>query len=276
MRDYGGVAWPLNAYSINLFYHENIMNHQPHQWKVGELAKLVGVSVRALHHYDEVGLLKPSRRSDKGYRLYDADDLMKLQLIKSLQQLGFSLEQIKHYLTQPESSLLEVIPQHIKRLEEQIAVQKMLCEKLSKVAESMKTHRVVSPQEFIQLIHLTTMTENYYTSEQMAKIKAQGEKLGPEKIREVEAEWPKLIAAVKAEMDKGTPPEDPVVQKLAARWTELVEMFTGGDPGIAAGAAKMWKENGDAIRRQHPEGSPSPDMFPYIQKAQEHLKKNKK
>lgn len=252
------------------------MNQQLQQWKVGELAKLVGVSVRTLHHYDEVGLLKPSRRSEKGYRLYDAGDLMKLQLIKSLQQLGFSLEQIRHYLADPESSLLEVIPRHIKKLEEQIAVQKELCERLGRVAESMKTHKGVTPQEFIQLIHLTTMTEQYYTPEQMAKIKAQGEKLGPEKIKEVEAEWPRLIAAVKAEMDKGTPPEDPVVQKLAARWTELVEMFTGGDAGIAAGAAKMWKEKGDEIRQQHPEGSPSPDMFPYIQKAQEHLKKQKK
>src|SRR5579883_1135100 len=114
------------------------MNAQKSLWKVSEFAELVGVSVRALHHYDDLGLLKPSYRSDKGYRLYTPEDLIKLQLVKSLQQLGFSLDQIKHSLANPNFSLLEVIPQHIQQLQKQITTQQLLCDRLTAVAERLK------------------------------------------------------------------------------------------------------------------------------------------
>lgn len=55
-------------------------------FKVGEVSKRIGISVRALHHYDEIGLLSASHRSEVGYRLYSLEDLMQLQKIKSLQQ----------------------------------------------------------------------------------------------------------------------------------------------------------------------------------------------
>ena len=54
-------------------------------WRVGELAREAGLSVRALHYYDEIGLLSPSRRTDSGHRLYTAGDVVRLQRIKSLQ-----------------------------------------------------------------------------------------------------------------------------------------------------------------------------------------------
>ena len=59
--------------------------------KVGKLAKQTGVSIRTLHHYDEIGLLKPSHRTEAGHRLYTPGDIARLQQIKSLQHLGFSL-----------------------------------------------------------------------------------------------------------------------------------------------------------------------------------------
>lgn len=61
-------------------------------WRVGELAKRTGVSVRTLHWYEEIGLLSPSQRSEAGHRLYAAEDLGRLQQIQSLRQLGFSLD----------------------------------------------------------------------------------------------------------------------------------------------------------------------------------------
>jgi DNA-binding transcriptional MerR regulator len=54
------------------------------QWYVKDLSKLTGVSVRTLHHYDQVGLLKPSIRQENGYRLYSERDLLKLQQIVAL------------------------------------------------------------------------------------------------------------------------------------------------------------------------------------------------
>jgi DNA-binding transcriptional MerR regulator len=60
--------------------------------KVGDLAKQTAVSVRTLHYYDEIGLLSPSGRTESGYRLYATQDIVRLQQIVSLRQIGFSLE----------------------------------------------------------------------------------------------------------------------------------------------------------------------------------------
>src|SRR5918996_3413523 len=68
-------------------------------FSVGELADLSGVTVRTLHHYDEIGLLTPSDRSQAGYRRYDEADLDRLQRILFYRELGFGLEQIKDVMT---------------------------------------------------------------------------------------------------------------------------------------------------------------------------------
>src|SRR5436853_6916 len=57
-------------------------------WKVGQLAKRTGISVRTLHHYDQIGLLTPSHRTESGHRLYDRDDVVRLQQIVMLRQRG--------------------------------------------------------------------------------------------------------------------------------------------------------------------------------------------
>jgi MerR family transcriptional regulator, thiopeptide resistance regulator len=69
--------------------------------QVKDVAKLTGVSVRALHHYEEIGLLVPSDRSGKGYRLYQDEDLLRLQQILICRELGLSLEGIRRFLDDP-------------------------------------------------------------------------------------------------------------------------------------------------------------------------------
>ncbi|MGH3560213.1 MAG: MerR family transcriptional regulator [Mycobacterium sp.] len=63
-------------------------------WKVGALAELTGLTVRALHHYDHIGLLKPSHRSPSGHRLYTGDDVVRLYRVCLLRRLGFGLSRI--------------------------------------------------------------------------------------------------------------------------------------------------------------------------------------
>lgn len=70
-------------------------------YQVKEVAQLAGVSVRALHHYDELGILVPSARTAAGYRLYDDDDLLRLQQILIGRELGLSLEDIRRSLDDP-------------------------------------------------------------------------------------------------------------------------------------------------------------------------------
>jgi MerR family transcriptional regulator, thiopeptide resistance regulator len=74
-------------------------------WKVGTLAQATGLTVRALHHYDHIGLLSPSRRTAAGHRLYTADDVARLYRIRLLRGLGFPLEQIAAALQDPQWQL---------------------------------------------------------------------------------------------------------------------------------------------------------------------------
>ncbi len=70
----------------------------PRTMQIGELAERTGMSVRTLRHYDEIGLLRPSTRSEGGFRLYTADDESRLLLIRRMKPLGYSLEQMGELL----------------------------------------------------------------------------------------------------------------------------------------------------------------------------------
>lgn len=70
-------------------------------YTVGELAALANVSVRTLHHYDGIGLLMPSARTDAGYRLYGGEDLERLQQVLFFKELGFSLPDIRDMMLDP-------------------------------------------------------------------------------------------------------------------------------------------------------------------------------
>ncbi|MEJ2888805.1 MerR family transcriptional regulator [Actinomycetospora aeridis] len=72
---------------------------------VGQVAERSGVTVRTLHHYDEIGLLRPSRRSAAGYRLYTEDDLMRLQHVVVYRRLGFALEEVALLLDDPSADV---------------------------------------------------------------------------------------------------------------------------------------------------------------------------
>jgi DNA-binding transcriptional MerR regulator len=219
------------------------------QWKVGELARRTGLSVRALHHYDAIGLLSPSRRSESGYRLYVAEDVARLQQIKSLRQLGFSLEEIRALLAKPDISPVRVIELHLSRLEEQIGLQQRLLERLRMLALRLSAAEDISAAEFMDTIEVMTMVENaekYYSPEQLAELRERAKQVGSERMHAVEAEWPVLIAEVRAEMERGTDPADPHVQTLARRWRGLIEEFTGGNPEIANSLRTMKRSGLDA------------------------------
>ncbi|MEC1260243.1 MerR family transcriptional regulator [Bacillus swezeyi] len=84
--------------------------------KVKEVADLVGISVRTLHHYDEIGLLTPAEITEAGYRLYSDDDLEKLQQILFFRELDFPLKKIKNILDSPSFDRNEALQMHRKML----------------------------------------------------------------------------------------------------------------------------------------------------------------
>jgi DNA-binding transcriptional MerR regulator len=235
--------------------------------KVGELAKRTGLTVRTLHHYDAIGLLRPSAHSGSGYRLYDSADVARLQQVLSLRQLGFSLEEIRDCLDRPGFSPLEAIRLHVGRLRGQIELQRGLCEKLEAIAAHFRAAEEVSADEFLGAIREMTMIENHYTPEQSQAIRERGQRMGEEAVRQSQEDWADLIAQVRAEKESGTDPTDPKVQAMARRWMALVEGFTGGDPGIAESLGRLWKEQGDALAAQHGHRSDPRDVSEYIGRA---------
>jgi MerR family transcriptional regulator, thiopeptide resistance regulator len=98
-------------------------------WTVGEVARLAGVTVRTLHHYDRIGLLRPGQRSSAGYRGYQQADLIRLQRILAYRELGFSLEDVARLLDDPDSDPVaqlrhqhELVLQRMERLAQIAAV----------------------------------------------------------------------------------------------------------------------------------------------------------
>jgi MerR family transcriptional regulator, thiopeptide resistance regulator len=96
---------------------------------VGSVAALAKVSVRTLHHYDELGLLKPSARSESGYRLYTDGDLERLQQVLFYRELGFSLDDIGQLMSDPDydaalalADQRELLEHQLKRTQAMIAL----------------------------------------------------------------------------------------------------------------------------------------------------------
>jgi MerR family transcriptional regulator, thiopeptide resistance regulator len=237
--------------------------------KVGELARRTGLTVRTLHHYDEIGLLKPSLRSEAGYRLYTAADVARLQQVQSLRQLGFALEEVRDCLNRPGFAPLEVIRLHVARLREQIELQRKLCERLEALAEHFRAAGEVSADEFLYTIEVMTMIESYYTPEQMEHFRKQHEadpEGTAERARQGQADWAKLLADLKTEMELGTDPADPKVQALEKRRQALVNAFSGGDKAIEENLKRMWTEQGDKLCAQF---GIDPKVMAYLGKAAE-------
>jgi MerR family transcriptional regulator, thiopeptide resistance regulator len=219
---------------------------RPAALKVGELARQTGLSVRTLHYYDEIDLLSPSQRTGSGHRLYTAGDVVRLQQIKSLQNLGFTLREVRECLDRPDFPLGRVIQLHVSQLKEKIELQRRLCDLLERVAAQVGSGEEVSSEEFVnmvmEVIQMSENVEKYYTPEQLEYLEGRRREVGEARIRQAEAEWAELMAQVRAEMEADTDPSTERVQALARRWMGLVNEFTGADPKIERSVGNMWQQ----------------------------------
>lgn len=210
-------------------------------WKVGELADRTGLTVRTLHHYDAIGLLRPSGRTGSGHRLYTAADVARLQQILSLRALGFGLDDVREQLAGAGHDPRRVVRRHLEAVRAKAAEYARLAARLETLADALDRAEAVTADEFLNAITEMTMIEKYYTPEQLEQIKARGEAVGRERIEEVQNEWPRLMAEVQTAIDAGMPPTDPAAQAFARRWFGLVAEFTGGDPGVFKSLKTMYR-----------------------------------
>lgn len=237
-------------------------------WKVGELAARTGLSVRALHHYDEIGLLSPSARTSSGHRLYGRPDVERLQQVQSLRSMGMSLDEVKRALDDERMAPREIVRAQLAQLRDRLARYGRLMERLESLAHHLDASRdeTVSIAELCQIIEGITAMEKYFTNEQLQTLRERAEQYGAESIRKAENEWAVIIPAVREAMERGDDPASAPVQALAARWKELVQAFTGGDPAIGKAVMTMYKEDG-AEAAKHVGPVPTAAMFEYIGKA---------
>ena len=238
----------------------------PPPWKVGELAGRTGMSVRALHHYDEIGLLVPRLRTPSGHRLYDRADVERLQQIQSLRLMGIALDEIRRLLDGAALSARQVIEMHLARLQEQIAEQTRLAERLTTLARYLDETEHVTVDELCRRIEATTKMEQYFTPEQLAVLTERRTAVGAERAQQVRAEWAEIIPKVRTAIDGGVDPTAPEILAIARRWRALVHEFTGGDPAIARAVQTMYEHEAPTIQRVHGP-VPTPDMFPYMARA---------
>jgi len=231
--------------------------------KVGELARLTGISVRTLHYYGEIGLLPPPLRNEAGHRLYGAKQIARLQQIRSLRQLGFTMKEVRAFLKSRSFSPHRVIEMQLKRVNEQIVELRRLTERLECLGEAIRS-KEVSVDQFIKTIEAMNMAERIYTKEQAEELHDRRRQLGSEGMRKFEQDWTALIAEIGVEMDKGTNPRSERPRVLAERWDALVKLFTGGNPEIEetlyAGARRFQLQ-------QKEKGTPIPDVVGYMIQA---------
>lgn len=132
---------------------------QDQAWKVGALARATGLTVRALHHYDHIGLLSPSMRSPSGHRLYTAGDLARLYRISLLRRLGFSLEQISSVLDDPDWQLEPAIRRHLKHARERALIAARLSARLAAMAAELDRQDHPSAEQLFATLEDMTMLD---------------------------------------------------------------------------------------------------------------------
>jgi len=234
------------------------------RWRIGEVAAATGVTVRTLRHYDELGLLVPSERTGSGYRLYSDADVQRLYRILALRRMGFGLDDVAATLAADGDDPRPVLHRHLARLDEQVRLAEQLRARLTRILDLLDGTAEPSGAVFIEAIEVMTRMERYYTPEQLEQLEPRRQALGPETIERVEQEWAELFAELERHRLAGADPATPEVQALSRRSEELIEMFTGGDPGIRASLKRMYDEEGP---EQASRGMAGPELFEYLRRA---------
>ncbi len=235
------------------------------RWRVGEVARATGLSVRTLRHYDAIGLVRPAERTAAGYREYSGEDVQRLYRVLSLRGLGLGLGEIREALERSPDDLPELVQRQIVRVDLEIRAARVLRKRLVALSEALQ--RSDAPfDELRDVLEVMAMTSQYYTAEQLEALERRAAALGPEGMQAAQEAWASLIEEMEVARASGVDPASAEVQALAARWRGLIEQFTGGDAVVRASLERMYQEQGpDAASR----GAVSAELMAYAQRASE-------
>ncbi|HXD71226.1 MAG TPA: MerR family transcriptional regulator [Gaiellales bacterium] len=232
-------------------------------WRIGELAAMARVSVRTLRHYEALGLLTPTARTEAGYRLYGGAQLERLYRILALRSLDLPLEEIGRLL-RDDVGLADVLARQLRAIERRMAADAGLHARLRRLLEASAEHGQPTVAELTDTMAAMAMSDRCYTREQQEALAQRRDALGPEGMRAAEQAWADLIAEAEAERAAGADPAAPRMQEIARRWRALIEQFTGGDPGIRGSLGRMYREEGvERVSR----GAVSNELMAYVGRA---------
>jgi len=242
-------------------------------YQAKEFAALSGVTVRALHHYDRMGLLRP-RRTHSGYRIYGEQDLARLEQIVALKFLGLPLRRIKTLLDRDGRDLAGALRMQRSVLEAKRGLLDQAIEAIRQAETTAAAGQRPDAAILAKIIEVMQMqndaewTMKYYNNAAQAKIAARRQEWSPELQERVSRQWLELIWDVEAAL--GEDPAGGRGQALAARWTVLVEEFTGGDPEVAGGLQKLYADRADWPSQAKQQMQPfriSPEVWGFINRA---------
>lgn len=218
--------------------------------KVGELAALANLTVRTLHHYDDIGLLRPSARSDAGYRLYDRDDVARLHQIQALRAFGMKLADVGLALDSAAGSPLAVVERQLAALDLQLHDIERMRSQLLRVRADLVRGGSPDLSTWLTTVEITMdnmkVYQQYFTQDELARL--------PMALESAQADWQALVEQASGLMQSNVPPESEAAKAFALRWLQTFERDTGGDAALAA------KLNVMAQREQEAVGLPAPVM----------------
>ena len=215
-------------------------------YKASAFAERAGVTVRTLHHYDRLGLLKPSGRTAAGYRVYTDRDPARLEQIVALKFVGFSLKEIGSVLSRHGDLLTALRTQReimgekrrqIDRAIEAIAY----AERAFGRGEQNGFNALAKIIEVIEMQEKQQWTDKYYSAEAKAKLAA-GRAADPGCAERGQEKWAVLLADVNKAVAEKIDPASERAQELARRWSELIRDFTQGDPEIEKGLKALYSD----------------------------------
>jgi DNA-binding transcriptional MerR regulator len=195
---------------------------------VKRLSKLAGVSVRTLHFYHEIGLLRPGRVGANSYRYYGDAALLRLQQILFYKELGLSLDEIAEVLDQPEFDLARALEAHRRALQQRLGRLRRLITTVDRTIAYLKGDTNMDAKELFA----------GFSDEQQAEYEKQAEALWGESVRDSSRKWKAYSAAQKAQVKSegqaiyqdildqlDQPPASPAVQANVARWHQHLRWF---------------------------------------------------
>lgn len=251
-------------------------------YSVKEVAKLSGVSVRTLHYYDQIGLLKPLGRSDSGYRQYGHQELLRLQQILFYKELDFPLKEIVDLLDEPEFNLINALEGHKNAL---LARQKRidhLIQTIETTIQRLKEDDIMKDPAMLY----AGLTKEMGTTYREAAIKAYGKekivhaetelmKLGKEGFRQLRARWEQINDELFRR--RGEVPTSPAIQVLIARHYQIIRQFWGTADSTDtqaeayAGLGMLYTQDERYCSR---DGQPQPEFATFLQQAMKYYAKH--